>query len=72
MVLGMGSPTFSPSLIYIWFIDSQISRKGFLIVLKETNKRKRKFLFLYPYSEKIPVSISSRVDVMNFLQYIMT
>ena len=29
-----------------WFIDSQLSGKGSLIVLKNNNKRKRKFLLL--------------------------
>ena len=41
-----GKPNFLPASHLIWFIDSQISGKGFLIVLKSIHGRKRKFLFL--------------------------
>ena len=67
-----GKPNFLPAPHLIWFIDSQISGKGFLIVLKNINGRKRKFLFLYPHSEKTSGPMSSKVDVVKFLQYIMT
>ena len=67
-----GKPNFLLVSHLIWFIDSQISGKGFLIVLKNINGRKRKFLFLYPHSEKTSGPMSSKVDVAKFLQYIMT
>ena len=67
-----GKTNLLPAPHLIWFIDSQISGKGFLIVLKNINGRKRKCLFLYPDSEKTSGPISSKVDVVKFLQYIMT
>ena len=72
MVLGMGSPTSSLPPHLIWSVDFQISGKGVLIVLKDINGRKRKFLFLYPHSEKTSGPKSSKVDVAKFLQCIMT
>ena len=63
---------FLPARQSIWYIDSQIQGKRFLIVLKRVNVGRRKFLFLYPLSEKISGPMSSKVDVMKFLQYIMT
>ena len=41
-----GKRNFLPASNLIWFIDPQISEKGFLIVLKSINEGKRKFLFL--------------------------
>ena len=67
-----GKPNFLPASQLIWFVDSQISGKGFLIVLKNIHGRKRKFLFLYPHSEKTSRPMWSKVNVVKFLQYIMT
>ena len=64
-------PNLLPTPHFIWFIDPQISGKRFLIVLKNVNKRTRKFLFLYPHSAKTSGAMSSKVDVVKFLQYIM-
>ena len=63
---------FLPALHLICFIDSQILGKGFLIVLKNINGTKKKFLLLYPYSEKTSGPMSSKIGVVKFLQYIMT
>ena len=41
-------PNFLPAPHLIWYIDSQIPGKGFLIVLRKSNEGRRKFLFLYP------------------------
>ena len=65
-------PNFLPTPHLVWFIDSQFPGKGFLIVLKNINRGKRKFLFLYPHSQKTSGPMSSKVDVAKFLQYIMT
>ena len=62
-----GKPNLLPSPHFIQFIDSQISRKEILIVLKNINGRKRKYLFLYPYSKKTSGPMSSKVDVVKFL-----
>ena len=51
----------------IWGIDYQIPGKEFLLVLKKVNGEGRKFLFLYPLSEKALGLMSSKVDVMKFL-----
>ena len=67
-----GKPNFLPAYHLIWFIDSQISGKRFLIVLKSIYERKRKFLFLYPHYEKISRLMSSKVSVVKCLQYIIT
>ena len=65
-------PNFLPAPHLIWYIDSQIPGKAFLIVLKKkSNRGRRKFLFLYPLSEKISGPMPSKVDVMKFLQFIM-
>ena len=66
------NPNFLPAPYSIWFIDSQISGKRFLIVFKYIDRGKRKFLFLYPYPEKTLVPMSSKVSVVKFLQHIMT
>ena len=65
-------PNFLPASHLLWFIDSQISGKGFLIVLKSIHVRKRNFLFLYPHSEKTSGLMSSKVSAVKFLQYIIT
>ena len=67
-----GKPNFLPAPNLIWFIDSKISGKGFLIALKNISGRKRKFLLLYYHSEKTSGSMSSKVAFVKFLQYIMT
>ena len=67
-----GKPNFLHAPYLIMFVDSQILGKGFLIVLKNINGRKIKFLFLYPHSEKTSGPMSNKVDVVKFLQYIMT
>ena len=41
-----GMPTLLPAPHLIWFVDSQISEKWVLIVLKNINGTKREFLFL--------------------------
>ena len=67
-----GKPNFLPAPHLIWCRDYQISGKGVLIVFKNINGGKRKFLFLYPHSEKTLGPMSSKVNVVKFLQYIMT
>ena len=67
-----GKPNFLSAPHLIWFIDSQISGKRFLIVLKNINARKRKSFFIYLHSEKTSGPMSSKVDVVKFLQYIIT
>ena len=67
-----GKPNFLPTPHLIWFIDSQILGKEFLIVLKNINERKRKCLFLYLHSERTSGPMPNKVDVVKFLQYIMT
>ena len=67
-----GKTNFLPGPHLQWCIDSQIPGKEFLIVLKNINGGRRKFLFLYPHSEKTSRPMSSKVVVMKFLQYIMT
>ena len=42
------TPNFLPPPHSIWCIDSQITGKGFLIILKKINGGTMKFLFLYP------------------------
>ena len=69
---GMSTMVFPPWHSFKWFIDSQISGIGFLIVLQNINARKRKFLFLYPHSEKTSGPMSSKVDIAKFLRYVMT
>ena len=39
-------PNFLPAPNLIWYIDSQIPGKGFLIVFKKSNRGRRKSLFL--------------------------
>ena len=51
----------------IWGTDYQIPENKFLLVLKNVNGEDRKFLFLYPFSEKASGPMSSKVDVMKFL-----
>ena len=63
---------FLPAPHLIWYINSQIPGKGLLIVLKESNKGRRKFLFLYPLPEKTLGPMPNKVDVIKFLQSIMT
>ena len=71
-------PNLLPAPHLIWYIDFQIPGKGFFIVLIKSNRGRRKFLFLYPLSlspflsEKILGPMPSKVDVMKFLQFIMT
>ena len=62
-----GKLNFLPAPHLIWGIDYQIPRKEFLLVLKKDNGEGRKFLFLYPLSEKALERMSSKVDVMKFL-----
>ena len=61
-----GKPNFLPAPHLIWYIDSQISGKVFLIVFKNINGRKRKFLFLYHHLEKTLGTMSSKVNVVKF------
>ena len=61
---------FDPHLI--WCIDSQISGKEFLIVLKNINGEKKKFLIFYPQSRKTSGLMSSKVDIVKLLQCIIT
>ena len=67
-----GKPNFLPARHLISRMDSQISGKGFLIVFKNVNGGKRKFLFLYPQPLKSSGPMSSKANVVKFLQYIMT
>ena len=68
MFVGMGSSIFLSTPHLIWGIDYQISGKQFLLLLKKENGEGRKFLFLYPLSEKALGPMSSKVDVMKFLK----
>ena len=68
MFVGMGSSIFLSTPHLIWGIDYQISGKQFLLLLKKVNGKGRKFLFLYPLSEKALGPMSSKVDVMKFLK----
>ena len=63
-----GKPNFLSAPHLIWCMDYQ----GFLIVFKNINGGKRKFLFLCPHSEKTLGTMSNKVDVVKFLKYIMT
>ena len=63
------NPNFLPAPHLIWCIDSPIPGKGFLIAIKNINGGRRKFLYLHSRSEKTSGPISSKVDVMMFLQY---
>ena len=65
-----GKHNFLPAPHLIWFIDSQISGKRFLIFFKNINEGKRKFLFLYPHPDKTLGPMSSKVNVVKFLQHI--
>ena len=65
-------PNFLRAPHLIWCIDVQIPGKAFLVVLKYINGGRRKFLFLYPQCAKNSGPMSSKVDVMKFLQYIKT
>ena len=47
-------------------------KKRVLIVFKNINGGKRKFLFLYPHPGKTLGPMSTKVSVVKFLQYIMT
>ena len=67
-----GKPDFLPEPYLIWCKDSQIPGKGFLIVFKNINGGKRKILFLYPHPEKTLGSILNKVNVVKFLEHIMT
>ena len=67
MCVGMGSSIFLPAPHLIWGIDYQIRGKQVLLFLKKVNGEGRKFLFLYPISEKAFGPMSSKVDVMKFL-----
>ena len=40
------NPNFLPVPHLLWYIDSQILGKGFLIVFKKSNGERREFLFL--------------------------
>ena len=68
MFVGMGNSIFLSTPHLIWGIDYQISGKQFLLLLKKVNGEGRKFLFLYPLSEKALGPMSSKVDVMKFLK----
>ena len=73
-----------PQLLLVW--EAQLpSCPTFNMVYGISNFRKRgfdcfqkyqwgkeEFLFLYPHSEKISGPMSSKVNVVKFLQYIMT
>ena len=65
-------PNFLPVSHLILFRDYQVLGKGFLIVLKNVHGRKEKFLLLYLHSEKTSGPMSSKVNVVKFLQYIIT
>ena len=67
MCAGMGSSVLLLTPHLIWGIDYQTRGKWFLLVLKNVNGEGRKFLLLYPLSEKALGSMSSKVDVMKFL-----
>ena len=62
-----GKLNFLPAPHLIWGIDYQIPGKEFSLVLKKVNGEDRKFLFLYPFSEKASGPMSSKVDIMKFL-----
>ena len=66
-VCSYGKLNFLPAPHLIWGIDYQIRRKQFLLVLKKVDGEGRKFLFLYPISEKALGPMSSIVDVMKIL-----
>ena len=59
-----GKPKLVSASHLIWFIDSQISRKGFFIIFKNINGRRKNFLFLYPNSEKTSGPMSKKVDIV--------
>ena len=67
MCVGMGSSIFLPAPDLIWGLDYQIRGKQFLLILKKVNGEGRKFLFLYPLSEKSLGLMTSKVDFMKFL-----
>ena len=67
-----GKSNFIPTPHLIWSIDPHISEKFFLIVFKNFNGGKKKFLFLYPHLEETLGPMPSKVNVVKFLQYIMT
>ena len=58
--------SFLPAPHLIWGIDYQILGKAFLPVLKKVNAEGKKFLCLYPLSEKVLGRISSKVGFMKF------
>ena len=58
-----GKSNFLPAPQLIWYIDPQISGKGFLIVFRNFNGRKKKFLFLSHHSEITLGPMSSKVSV---------
>ena len=66
-----GKLNFLPAPHLVWYIDSQIPEKWFLIVLKKINGGRRKLRFLYPLSEKILRPMASKVDVMKFRNDLM-
>ena len=39
-------PNFLPTAHLIWYIDSKVPGKGFLIAFKKSNRGRRKLLFL--------------------------
>ena len=67
MSVGMETSIFLPTPHLIWGIDYQIRGKQLWLVLKKVNGEGRKFLFLYPLSEKALEPMSSKVDFMKFL-----
>ena len=65
-------PNFIPPPHLIWYFNSQIPGKEFLIIFKKSNRGRKKFQFLYLLSEKTSGPMPSKVDVMKILQFIMT
>ena len=59
-------PNFIPAPHSISYIDSQVPGKWVLIVLKKSNKGRRKFQLLYHLPEKTSGPMPSKVDVMKF------
>ena len=62
-----GKLNFFPAPHLIWGTDYRIRGIELFLVLKKVNGEGRKFLFLYPVSEKALGPMSSKVDVMKCL-----
>ena len=66
-----GKSNLLPSPRLICYIESQIPGKRFLIVLQKFTGRRRKLLFFHPLLWETFGPMSSKVDVMKSLQYIL-